>query len=113
MVRRVFVLLVMVLACAAATAQAAGQQVQPKILIDESLTKVNINTAAAAQFEALAGIGPKMAERIVEYRTKNGPFKKVEELMNVKGMGEKSFLKLKPYLTIGAQKADKAAGDPQ
>ena len=72
---------------------------------------VNVNSATAEQFEALPGIGAKMAARIVEYRQKNGPFKKVEELMNVKGIGEQSFLKLKPYLTLGTPKADKAQGD--
>ena len=68
---------------------------------------VNINTASQDQFEALPGVGAKTAQRILEHRQKNGPFKKVEELMNIKGIGEKSFLKLKPYLTIGAVKADK------
>jgi competence protein ComEA len=67
---------------------------------------VNINTATAADFEGLPGIGARTAARIVEYRQKNGPFKKVEELMNVRGLGEKSFLKLKPQLTVGAAKAD-------
>jgi competence protein ComEA len=66
---------------------------------------VNINTASAAEFESLPGIGGKMAARIVEYRQKNGPFKKVEELMNVRGLGEKNFLKLKAQLTVGASKA--------
>jgi competence protein ComEA len=61
---------------------------------------VNINTATQAQLEALPGVGAKAAERILEYRQKNGGFKKVEDLMNVKGIGEKSFLKLKPLLTI-------------
>ena len=65
---------------------------------------VNINSASAAEFEALPGIGPKTAARIVEYRQKNGPFKKVEELMNVRGLGEKNFLKLKAQLTLGATK---------
>jgi comEA protein len=66
---------------------------------------VNINTASASEFESLPGIGAKMAARIVEYRQKNGPFKKVEELMNVRGLGEKNFLKLKAQLTVGAAKA--------
>ena len=65
---------------------------------------VNINSASAAEFEALPGIGPKTAARIVEYRQKNGPFKKVEELMNVRGLGEKNFLKLKAQLTLGPTK---------
>jgi competence protein ComEA len=70
--------------------------------------QVNINTASAADLDALPGIGAKTAALIVEYRQKNGPFKKVEELMNVRGIGEKNFLKLKPQLTVGASKADQA-----
>jgi competence protein ComEA len=67
---------------------------------------VNLNTATASDLEALPGIGAKTAARIVEYRQKNGPFKKIEELMNVRGVGEKNFLKLKPQITVGAPKAD-------
>jgi competence protein ComEA len=70
---------------------------------------VNVNTATVAQFEALSGIGPSMAQRIVTYREKNGPFKKLEDLMNIQGIGEKSFLKLRPLLTIGGQGDGKAA----
>jgi len=72
---------------------------------------VNINTASVAELDALPGIGAKTAALIVEYRQKNGPFKKLEELMNVRGIGEKNFLKLKPQLTIGAAKTD--AQQPQ
>jgi competence protein ComEA len=64
---------------------------------------VNINTASAKDLEVLPGIGQKTAARIVEFRQKNGPFKKVEELMNVGGIGEKSFLRLKPQLTVADQ----------
>jgi len=67
---------------------------------------INLNTASATDFESLPGIGSKTAARIVEYRQKNGPFKKVEELMNVRGIGEKNFLKLKPQLTVGAAKTE-------
>ena len=67
---------------------------------------VNLNTASAVDLEALPGIGAKTAARIVEYRQKNGPFKKIEELMNVRGVGEKNFLKLKPQITVGTAKAD-------
>lgn len=72
---------------------------------------INLNTATQAQFESLPGIGPKVAQRIIEYRQKNGQFKKIEDLMNVKGIGEKSFLKLKPYLTV-SEKAT-TPGTPQ
>ena len=73
---------------------------------------ININTASVADFDALPGIGAKTAALIVEYRQKNGPFKKIEELMNVRGIGEKNFLKLKPQLTVGSAKTD-AAQQPQ
>ncbi len=63
--------------------------------------KVNINTASAQQFTTLPGVGEKMAARIVEYRQKQGGFKSVQELMNVKGLGEKNLAKLQPYLTTG------------
>src|SRR3982750_2528729 len=72
---------------------------------------ININTATQAQFESLPGLGPKVAERILEYRQKNGPFKKVEDLMNVKGIGEKSFLKLKPLITVTTEKPEHAGGE--
>jgi len=62
---------------------------------------VNLNTATAEQLATIPGVGPKMAERIIDYRQKNGGFKKVEDLMNVSGVGEKSFLKMKPLITVG------------
>jgi len=61
---------------------------------------VNLNSASQAQLETLPGVGAAAAKRILEYRQKNGGFKKIEELMNVKGIGEKSFLKLKPFITV-------------
>ena len=71
---------------------------------------VNLNTATATQIATLPGIGEKAAERIIEYREKNGGFKKIEELMNVKGIGEKSFLKLKPLIAV-QPRTDKAPGE--
>ena len=72
--------------------------------------QINLNTATVDQLETLPGIGQKTAELIVEFRTKNGGFKRVEDLMNIKGIGEKSFLKLKPLVVVVA-KAEKAPGD--
>ncbi|MGI8671607.1 MAG: ComEA family DNA-binding protein [Luteitalea sp.] len=70
---------------------------------------VNVNTATQQQFDALPGIGPTTAQRIVAYREKNGPFKKLEDLMNIQGIGEKSFLKLRPHLTLGGSGDGKPA----
>ena len=71
---------------------------------------VNLNSASAAQLQTLPGVGASAAQRIVDYRQKNGSFKKIEELMNVKGIGEKSFLKLKPLITVGTDKGDRPTG---
>ena len=70
---------------------------------------INLNTATLAELETLPGVGRATAERIVEHRQKSGGFKKIEELMNVKGIGEKSFLKLKPLVVV-TPKPDKAGG---
>src|SRR6185436_3125108 len=59
---------------------------------------LNLNTATQADLEKLPGVGPSTAKQILDYRQKNNGFKKVEELMNIKGIGEKSFLKLKPLV---------------
>jgi competence protein ComEA len=62
--------------------------------------RVNINQASAAQLAYLPRIGEKAAARIVEYRKGHGPFSRPEELMEVKGIGEKLFLSLKPYIAL-------------
>ena len=83
---------------AAQTAQkAAATRTEAK----PAAASINLNTATAAELEKLPGIGQKVAARIVEYREKHGPFKKVEELMNVQGVGEKSFLQFRSQLTVG------------
>ena len=71
---------------------------------------VNLNAATAAQLAALPGIGPKTAQLIIDYRQKNGGFKKIEEIMNVRGIGEKSFLKLKGLITVTPVRSDRVAG---
>ena len=60
---------------------------------------VNINNGTAEQLQMLPGIGAAVAQRIVEHREKVGAFKQAEDLMLVRGIGEKSFEKLRPYVT--------------
>jgi competence protein ComEA len=62
---------------------------------------LNINTASAADLDGLDGIGPSIAQRIVEYRTTNGPFQSVEDLQQVKGIGPTLFAKIAPLITVG------------
>ena len=97
--------LVIVSLCAAAPHAAAQTAARTSAKASPAAGVVNLNTASASDLEALPGIGAKTAARIVEYRQKNGPFKKIEELMNVRGVGEKSFLKLKPQLTVATSAA--------
>jgi competence protein ComEA len=61
---------------------------------------VNINTASAEQLQLLPRVGPALAKRILEFREANGDFRSPEELVAVKGIGEKSMLSLKPYLAV-------------
>lgn len=62
--------------------------------------KVNINQADSADLQTLPGIGPGKADAIIEYRDQNGPFKTIEDLMNVSGIGEKTFEKLKEHIAV-------------
>jgi competence protein ComEA len=65
-----------------------------------AMEKVNLNTATVEQLQTIPGIGPAMAKRVVEYRTKVGKFVKIEDILNVKGIGEKMFQKMKDRLTV-------------
>jgi competence protein ComEA len=59
---------------------------------------INLNTATAAELERLPRVGPKTAESIIRFRTDNGPFRQVEELMQVHGISESKFLEIRPYI---------------
>jgi len=84
-----------------------------------ALAAINLNTATKDELVALPGIGPAKAQAILDYRSAHGPFKSIEELKDVKGIGAKRFEKLKGDLTVAgastkaARPADKAASTPQ
>ncbi len=62
--------------------------------------KVNLNSATVEQLQSLPGIGPSLAKNIIDHRTKVGKFNRVEEIINVKGVGEKKFQKIKDRLVV-------------
>jgi len=103
MMMRILMAAILGIAVSAAAASAQSKST-PKAATAATATAaapVNLNTATAEQLATIPGVGPKMAERIIDYRQKNGSFKKIEDLMNVSGVGEKSFLKMKPLITVG------------
>ena len=63
--------------------------------------KIDLNAATVQELETLPGIGAKTAERIVKFRSENGPFQKIEDLMNVQGIGAKKFERLRDLITVG------------
>lgn len=67
----------------------------------EEPRRININAASLAELDLLPGIGPAMAERILDYRHEHGPFESVEELDDIQGIGPKTIERLRPLITIG------------
>ena len=100
------IVLVLGLVATASAQEAARSSTKAAAPSASSGTPINLNTATVAQLETLPGIGKSTAERILEYRQKNGGFKKVEDLMNVRGIGEKSFLKMKALITVTTPKSE-------
>ena len=70
-------------------------------LVGGAFAAVDINTASIDELDKLKGIGPVKAKAIVDYRTKNGPFKAVEDIKNVNGVGDATFNAIKNELTVG------------
>ena len=75
-----------------------GLMMAPGLVV--GLDKVNINTADKEILSSLPGVGPVIADRIIENREKNGPFKTSEEITKIKGIGEKTFQKIKDLITV-------------
>jgi len=105
---RIITAAALALVCGTGMLHAAQQQDGRKTQAAAGESKaapININTATAAQLQELPGIGAATAQRIIEYREKNGGFKKIEELMNVRGISESRFVKIKDRLTVSAPKS--------
>ena len=67
---------------------------------EQSPQKIDINRADPWLLEALPGIGEVLAQSIVDYRSENGPFKRIEDLLKVSGIGEATFEKIRDYITV-------------
>ena len=89
----IFLSLIIATVCASAFA-ADVQSIAP------SSGVININTADASQLSLLPRVGLKAAQRIVDYRTQHGPFRKATDLMQVKGFGDKTFARISSYVTL-------------
>lgn len=82
------------------TTPVANGSVQNEQNIENNDGKININTASKNQLMLLDGIGETTAQKIIDYRTQNGNFTKIEDIMNVKGIGEKKFEQIKDRIKI-------------
>ena len=81
-----------------------GEQVDVPGIVSSSHVnagRVNINIASVSEFETLPGIGPTMAQAIVDYRIQNGPFLGIQDILNVPGIGQATYERIKDYLTVG------------
>lgn len=90
------------IAAIALTCFAMGSVAYAEQTADPKRALVNINKAEAAELTSLPGIGEKKAQAIIDYRKANGPFKKIDDLQNVKGIGAKTLAKLRPLVTLAA-----------
>jgi competence ComEA-like helix-hairpin-helix protein len=90
--------------CAIAVPLATGPEGLPKETrrtAEAPATAIDINRATVEDFSKLPGIGPKLAQRIVAFREKHGPFRRVEDLLAIRGIGHKKWKKIRPYLRVG------------
>jgi competence ComEA-like helix-hairpin-helix protein len=100
-----------ILCCAAAAANSScvklprrapttRAQITRDALTPEDVPRVSINCATREELEKLPGIGPALAARIVEQRERYGPFRRTEHLMMVRGISERGFRALRPFVTV-------------
>ena len=101
----------LVMSCAVANPAVAAELQSGAAETDSPATegtdRVELNTADKAALETLPGVGPRTAELIIEYRAENGGFEKIEDLMNVRGIGERTFLRLRELVRVDAAAGQK------
>ena len=85
-------------------AQGASKGDAGKAAATQVASKININKATVEQLMEIKGIGESYAKRIVEYRDKNGPFKNIEDITKVQGIGSKTFDKIKDLIMVESSK---------
>jgi comEA protein len=93
-IRRASCFLSVIVLCAAAAGSSAATKKPP-------LKPININTANSEELQQVPGIGPATAEKILQMRKSYGPFKSVDDLLAIKGLGRKRLDKMRKYLTVG------------
>jgi len=93
----VFTLLLTLFAAAATVGDSRAESRSPQAT-KVAVNKVNINTATLEALDTLPGIGPKTAQKIIAWREEHGKFQRIEDLMAVKGIGEKRFARVKDLI---------------
>ncbi len=85
------------------SAESTGEYAPEEPSVAEAPFPIDINSADVDQWDRLKGVGPKTAAAIVEYRRANGPFRQVDDLLNVKGIGKKKLESMRPHVIISGE----------
>lgn len=86
-----------------AVSSALPSQPEPSVEVSQQEEKVNLNTASAQELDSLPGIGKAIAQAIVEYREQKGVFQTIQQVMEVEGIGEKTFEAIRDLITVGEE----------
>ncbi len=86
-----------------AVSSALPSQPEPSVEVFQQEEKVNLNTASAQELDNLPGIGKAIAQAIVEYREEKGAFQTIQQVMEVEGVGEKTFEAIRDLITVGEE----------
>lgn len=86
-----------------AVSSALPSQPEPSVEVSQQEEKVNLNTASAQELDNLPGIGKAIAQAIVEYREQKGAFQTIQQVMEVEGIGEKTFEAIRDLITVGEE----------